>query len=632
MFTSVQKKIRLVASFVAAFIIGGGVNAQIALQYNDTTVCPGETIQMCAAFSGQASTLSTDDDFTAILDIGFPFVFFGNTYTQCVMSDNGFLSFQTNYANLYSAFTWNAASPVEATNAIIPAFQDGFLPAGGKLRYQYFGTPGSRRFIAEWCSVPKYGGSCNAFTFTTQVILYEGSNVIEIHTTSLPGTPACPSTNGAGSGGNGVQGVRNVGGTINFYTPGRAPADFWGTVGATNDGRRFTSNGINTYLIDTIPFNPWVIIDQASAADLKWYTSLQPNVPIATGACATVTTQANIPYYLVKYEGGAGCNGGFQSFVDTVFINFGTAYDTTQAEICSGTTYNFFGRELFAAGNYDTLLKTTMGCDSFLRLQLVVNPLPKTAIRGSWNVEICQGSSTFLSLAEEESGITYQWYRNDIAMAGETGYRVSVTLPGDYYVEATTAKGCKAKSEKFLVKVNPNPVAAIKPMNDEIACAYDTIKIAAVPGAGFEYRWSPEKPFRFHGGYESEEVKGVFIEPTNTVTLTVFNEYGCFDTASIIVNTKPCCEIFTPNAFTPNADGSNDFFNPYLQPGQILVSLQVFDRYGKMVYNNENMKKGWDGLYPNGTAAANDVYVYYMKYTCADGVLYSKKGDITLIR
>ncbi len=87
-----------------------------------------------------------------------------------------------------------------------------------------------------------------------------------------------------------------------------------------------------------------------------------------------------------------------------------------------------------------------------------------------------------------------------------------------------------------------------------------------------------------------------------------------------------------PNAFSPNGDGKNDFLNPDLQPGQTLLVMEIFDRWGKLVYNNTNLEKGWDGRYPNGAAADIGTYMYYIKYTCADGKLYDKKESINLIK
>ncbi len=65
-------------------------------------------------------------------------------------------------------------------------------------------------------------------------------------------------------------------------------------------------------------------------------------------------------------------------------------------------------------------------------------------------------------------------------------------------------------------------------------------------------------------------------------------------------------DIYTQCLLSQWRWSERSYFNPRLQPGQILLEMKIFDRYGKLVYNNENLKKGWDGRY--GTEdAKNDV-------------------------
>ncbi|MFA6059689.1 MAG: gliding motility-associated C-terminal domain-containing protein [Taibaiella sp.] len=632
-----MKRFNLFLILICSLFLGiKSTNAQIALQYTDTTLCPGQTIEMCASLTGQSDDNTSDDYYGNVLDIGFPFVFFGKTYTKCIASGNGMIRFDTTKANQPVGWQWGQITGSgDANNAIFATFLDLFLPAGGKIRYQRTGNVGTRRFIVEWCSLPVYG--CNSLIVTSQAILYEGTNEIEIHTTKIPPiTGNCPSAS-FGYYGQVVQGVRNEIGTFEYFPTDRGPVTSptnWGLAGINNDGMRFTPTSGTVYTTSPIPFNPWVIIDSLSSLDLKWHAEGQPNLPIGTGPCVTATPDGQIDYYTVSFNGNAGCENDLVSFIDTVFIHYGTSYDTTQMEICAGTTYHWFDRDLFKAGNYDTLLKTVMGCDSFLRLQLIVNPLPNIALKNfSSTIGLCGSDSVVLSILNPESTTTYQWYKDGspIALNGQT-FKYTVKQAGVYTVTATTNKGCTLTSQKVTVTANPSPVAAIIPIPETVICAYDTLEIAAVAGAGYDYRWTPEKPFRVISGPDGQKVKGVFLDPITTVTLTVYNQYGCYDSATTLVLTKPCCEVFIPNAFSPNGDGLNEYFNPQLQLGQILLTMQVFDRYGKLIYNNTNIKKGWDGKYEDGAEASTGVYMYFIKYTCADGKLYEKKESVSLIR
>lgn len=607
-------------------------NAQIALQYSDTLICPGTEITMCAAFTGEADALNVDDAFSdEVVDLGFTFNFFGTNYTQCAVSGNAYISFDLTRVGQWSPYTWGQLNAAGVqTPSILAAFQDLYLPAGGKLWYQSFGSPGSRRFIVEWCDVPKYGGSqCNAIKVTTQIILYEGSNNIDIITKSLPGSPGCPSTNSSTAAGNAIQGLISPGNTIQMFTPNRGPTDMWGNTGATNDAVRYLPTGTNTYTINTtIPFNPWKIIENANSSLIQWFAE-GSNVPLATGACATVTpTTQN--YYIARYTGVAGCETGIVSFSDTVHIHYGTSYDTIRRDICAGETFRFFGRDLYQTGKYDTLLRTGMGCDSLITLYLTQNPKPNVTIVSNKNVDFCEGDSYTFRVAGEGSN-TYQWYRNNQAITGAIAAIYKATEAGKYYVQVRTAKGCTDRSEELSVKINPNPSVKIVSVSSTNICAEDTVTVKAnAIGDGIEFEWLADSLFRQTSG--AQYGIGQAIVPTSqNIYVKVYSKNGCSAMDSVYITATPCCDMMAPNAFTPNSDGRNDFFKPVLQKHQKIVAFKVFDRYGKVIFDNVSAK-GWDGNYPNGKPAAAGAYMYYINYTCTDGKNYDIKGDVIIIR
>jgi gliding motility-associated-like protein len=91
--------------------------------------------------------------------------------------------------------------------------------------------------------------------------------------------------------------------------------------------------------------------------------------------------------------------------------------------------------------------------------------------------------------------------------------------------------------------------------------------------------------------------------------------------------------LYVPNAFTPNADGENDFFKPYAPFGVIReMYFAVYDRWGELMYETDNIyDKGWDGTY-KGKKLPPDVYVFYFDAICIDDDNFIKKGNVTLLR
>jgi gliding motility-associated-like protein len=110
---------------------------------------------------------------------------------------------------------------------------------------------------------------------------------------------------------------------------------------------------------------------------------------------------------------------------------------------------------------------------------------------------------------------------------------------------------------------------------------------------------------------------------------------GCIKDTSIAIGENipagRCNDIFIPDAFTPNNDGRNDFFNPSFPATIKNISLQVFNRLGSKVYEGMGNTISWDGSY-KGTKQPSAVFVYILSYTDQNGDRKTRKGALVLIR
>jgi gliding motility-associated-like protein len=116
------------------------------------------------------------------------------------------------------------------------------------------------------------------------------------------------------------------------------------------------------------------------------------------------------------------------------------------------------------------------------------------------------------------------------------------------------------------------------------------------------------------------------------VKLWIKNIEGCQDTISknIIVNGDLI--IYIPNTFSPNNDGVNEVFLPigtYVNPKE--YNLKIFDRWGQMVYETNDLYKGWDG--DTGTGAIKQTQTYFWQIRLKDFAdeEHNLNGRITLI-
>jgi PKD repeat protein len=92
----------------------------------------------------------------------------------------------------------------------------------------------------------------------------------------------------------------------------------------------------------------------------------------------------------------------------------------------------------------------------------------------------------------------------------------------------------------------------------------------------------------------------------------------------------PPLRIYQPNVFRPGSLG-NDFFTVFTGDGDQVENLQVYDRWGSLVFTGAGFP-GWDGRLPDGRLPDNGVFVYKATIRLAEGRLMEVSGDVTLLR
>ncbi len=95
----------------------------------------------------------------------------------------------------------------------------------------------------------------------------------------------------------------------------------------------------------------------------------------------------------------------------------------------------------------------------------------------------------------------------------------------------------------------------------------------------------------------------------------------------IRVNTRV---IMIPDAFTPNADGKNDYFTPLFdfRPAEFL--MMIYNRAGIPVFTTHDPDKGWDGSVQGNNMAQEGVYIYHIQYSSYNGTRGEKTGHVTV--
>jgi gliding motility-associated-like protein len=114
------------------------------------------------------------------------------------------------------------------------------------------------------------------------------------------------------------------------------------------------------------------------------------------------------------------------------------------------------------------------------------------------------------------------------------------------------------------------------------------------------------------------------------VMLAIEDPLGCRDTTYRSITVDQEFNLYIPNAFSPNGDGFNEVF---LAQGTGIKEfrLRIFDRWGELLFETNDILQAWDGSYKGGLATTG-VYVYQIRVKALIGEAYDKTGHVTLLR
>jgi gliding motility-associated-like protein len=86
-----------------------------------------------------------------------------------------------------------------------------------------------------------------------------------------------------------------------------------------------------------------------------------------------------------------------------------------------------------------------------------------------------------------------------------------------------------------------------------------------------------------------------------------------------------------PKAWSPNKDGHNDVLRPLCVNIKQLYYFRIFDRWGQLMFETNEIGKGWDGIY-KGLPQVQDVYTWTVEALGEDGKHYKRAGNSILMR
>lgn len=185
---------------------------------------------------GTPLNVVADDLFVKAVDLPFSFCFFGINYDQIAIGTNGLITFDMSNmegdAISFPNISANNPSPLLTTNAVFGAMQDLVFPENddSEIYYTIEGTAPCRRLIVNFYKGILAGCQDRS---SSQIILYEGSNIVEVFVDQKP--PACSSIKNENS----LIGIQNQDGILG-YSPANRNTGVWT---ANKEAWRFSPNG-----------------------------------------------------------------------------------------------------------------------------------------------------------------------------------------------------------------------------------------------------------------------------------------------------------------------------------------------------------------------------------------------------
>ena len=252
---------------------------------------------------------------------------------------------------------------------------------------------------------------------------------------------------------------------------------------------------------------------------------------------------------------------------------------------------------------------TNTGC--IARDSVVVTMVPLTPPDLGPDQVLCVGDT---AQAEVEVGTaTVLW------STGSTGPSIAVTNTGTYGV-TLELEGCTASDEVRFTFL---------PTTFETYLGWDS---TLCPGE--ELLLSAETPFAEYLWSTGSADAAIVVNTVGTYTVQVSTTCAISTGTMTVVEGECAPEVNVPNAFTPNGDGINDVFQVVMSNAPFELVVNIFDRWGELIYTSTDPDAFWDGTY-DGTPAQDGVYVYTVRYrSIADAGVVSKQltGHVTLLR
>jgi gliding motility-associated-like protein len=301
----------------------------------------------------------------------------------------------------------------------------------------------------------------------------------------------------------------------------------------------------------------------------------------------------------------------------------------------TGDTVNYL--DSLTPGTYSVLVTDAQGCEEPLSFTvtepapIVANFVPSSTF-GCIPLDV-----TFTNLSTGPYTNSTWDFGNTITQTTQNA-NTTLTLPGCYSITLTVynAIGCADTiTMDSVVCVVPGPQASFSASTGSIDYFTGLLELTNTSlGSVISTFWtfgdgSPnstiENPVHYYPDQQPADYE---------VSLTVTDTNGCTDTATAVFSLIELLNVYIPNTITIDGDNLNELFLPVFSNPDIIKSynLQVFNRWGNLVFETDTPAEGWDGRYKGKRDVQLGLYNWKIVYTDNKSVTRTLAGHVNVLR
>jgi gliding motility-associated-like protein len=258
------------------------------------------------------------------------------------------------------------------------------------------------------------------------------------------------------------------------------------------------------------------------------------------------------------------------------------------------------------------------GCSNIDSITLFVQQ-PPTAL-AFMNDTICRGTTVTLFA---NGGKYYHWMPSDYLDNSLTDH---VKSTPDSTIQYTINVSNDCFSDDTIVTVYVHQLPKANAGSDVTIYRNESTTLSA--SGGIYYSWFPSDLL--------QNPEGAFTNAaplfTTNYSVMVTDINGCIAYDTVLVRVEANSKIIIPTAFSPDGNGVNDIFRISKTLNiERLITFEVYDRWGNLIFSTTDMKSGWDGTYNNREQPIGS-YTWLVKALDYDGGSVTRTGVVTLLR